>query len=220
LVFGLTLCIFYGKLFMEIACLDLEGVLAPEIWVAFAQKTGIEEFKLTTRNIPDYDELMRMRINLLKKNNLKLNDINQVIDTLEPLEGAIEFVSWLRQNYQLVILSDTFYQFSAPMMRKLGNPMLLCHKLIVDDEDNIVGYEIRQKNPKRQAILAFKTLYYKTIAVGDSYNDVSMLQEADVGILFHAPEQVIAKCPQFIAVHEYKDLQQEFIKASQKFAQI
>jgi len=199
---------------MEIACLDLEGVLAPEIWVAFAQKTGIEEFKLTTRNIPDYDELMRMRISLLRKKNLKLTDINQVIETLEPLPGAVEFVNWLRQNYQVVILSDTFYQFSGPMMRKLGNPTLLCHKLIVDEEDNIIGYEIRQKNPKRQAILAFKTMYYKTIAVGDSYNDISMLSEADIGILFHAPDNVINKFSQFIAVHEYKDLQQEFVKAS------
>jgi len=199
---------------MEIACLDLEGVLAPEIWVAFAEKTGIEEFKLTTRNIPNYDELMRMRIDLLKKNNLKLADINQVIDTLEPLAGAVEFMTWLRENYQVVILSDTFYQFSKPMMRKLGMPTLLCHKLVIDDNDNVVDYKIRQVNPKRQAILAFKTLYYQTIAVGDSYNDISMLKEADVGILFHAPENVSSQFPELTSVHTYEDLKQEFIKAS------
>jgi len=201
---------------MEIVCLDLEGVLVPEIWPAFAAKTGIDEFKLTTRNVPDYDELMRMRINLLNKHKLKLSDITAVIKSLQPLEGAREFVLWLKNNFQLVILSDTFYQFSYGLMLQLDLPTLLCHKLIIDEQDNVVDYKLRQANHKRQAIVAFKSLYYTTFAAGDSYNDTAMLSEADKGILFNAPNNVIEEFPQFTAVNTYLDLKQQFIKASSR----
>lgn len=201
---------------MEIACLDLEGVLVPEIWIAFAEKTGIESLRATTRDIPDYDVLMQQRLRILDEHGLKLADIQAVIATLKPLDGAIEFVNWLRERFQVVILSDTFYEFSQPLMRQLGFPTLLCHRLITDETDRVVSYQLRQKDPKRQSVLAFKTLYYRVIAAGDSYNDTSMLGEADRGILFHAPENVIREFPQFPAVHTFEDLKKEFIKASNR----
>lgn len=201
---------------MEIACLDLEGVLVPEIWIAFAEKTGIEALRATTRDIPDYDVLMKQRLRILDEHGLKLKDIQEVIATLKPLEGAIEFIDWLRERFQVVILSDTFYEFSRPLMRQLGSPTLLCHKLEVDDEDRVVGYQIRQKDPKRQSVIAFKSLYYRIIAAGDSYNDTAMLDEAHAGILFHAPDNVIKEFPQFPAVHTFEDLKKEFIKASNR----
>lgn len=160
---------------MELACLDLEGVLIPEIWIKFAEKTGIEALKATTRDISCYDELMTMRLNELDKAGLGLNEIQEVIATLSPLEGAQEFINWLRERFQVVILSDTFYEFAAPLMAQLGHPTLLCHKLTVSETGKIVGYNIRQANPKRQSIVAFKSLYYRTIAAGDSYNDTTML---------------------------------------------
>lgn len=199
---------------MEIACLDLEGVLIPEIWVAFADKTGIKELRVTTRNVPDYDKLMKQRLRILDENGLKLKDIQQVIATLKPLEGAVEFVDWLRERFQVVILSDTFYQFAKPLIRQLGSPTLLCHNLVIDDNDRVVDYQIRQKDPKRQSIIAFKSLYYRCIATGDSYNDTAMLEEAHAGILFHAPDNVIKEFPQFPAVNTYEDLKKEFINAS------
>jgi len=199
---------------MEIACLDLEGVLVPEIWIKFSEKTGIPELRLTTRDIPDYDELMTMRLGILAKHGLGLKEIQEVIATLSPLEGAKDFIDWLRARFQVVILSDTFYEFAGPLMAQLGYPTLLCHKLSVDDKGMVTDYNLRQANPKRQAICAFKTLYYRTIAVGDSYNDTTMLAEADVGILFHAPQNVIEQFPQFPAVHTYEDLKQEFLKSS------
>jgi phosphoserine/homoserine phosphotransferase len=199
---------------VEIACLDLEGVLIPEIWIEFAKKTGIDALKATTRDIADYDELMTMRLNELAKHKLGLNEIQEVIATLRPLDGANEFVDWLRERFQVVILSDTFYEFAGPLMAQLGYPTLLCHKLTVDDAGKVVDYNLRQVNPKRQAIVGFKSMYYRTIAAGDSYNDTTMLAEADAGILFHAPENVIREFPQFPAVHTYEDLKQEFIKAS------
>ncbi|PMY72530.1 bifunctional phosphoserine phosphatase/homoserine phosphotransferase ThrH [Pseudomonas sp. MPR-R3A] len=201
---------------MEIACLDLEGVLVPEIWIAFAEKTGIESLRATTRDIPDYDVLMQQRLRILDEHGLKLADIQAVIATLKPLDGAIEFVNWLRERFQVVILSDTFYEFSQPLMRQLGFPTLLCHRLITDQHDRVVSYQLRQKDPKRQSVLAFKTLYYRVIAAGDSYNDTSMLGEADRGILFHAPDNVIREFPQFPAVHTFEDLKKEFIKASNR----
>lgn len=201
---------------MEIACLDLEGVLVPEIWIEFANKTGIEELKATTRDIPDYDVLMKQRLRILDEHGLKLQDIQEVIATLKPLEGAVEFVNWLRERFQVVILSDTFYEFSQPLMRQLGFPTLLCHRLITDDEGRVVDYKLRQADPKRQSIRAFQTIYYRTIAAGDSYNDTTMLAEADAGILFHAPQNVIDEFPQFPAVHTYEDLKKEFIKASNR----
>ena len=201
---------------MEIACLDLEGVLVPEIWIEFANKTGIEALKATTRDIPDYDVLMKQRLRLLDEHGLKLNDIQEVIATLSPLEGAREFVDWLRERFQVIILSDTFYEFSQPLMRQLGFPTLFCHRLITDEEGRVVDYKLRQADPKRQSIRALQTIYYRTIAAGDSYNDTTMLAEADAGILFHAPQNVINEFPQFPAVHTYEDLKKEFIKASNR----
>jgi phosphoserine/homoserine phosphotransferase len=201
---------------VEIACLDLEGVLVPEIWIAFAEKTGIEELKKTTRDEPDYDVLMQYRLDLLRQHNLGLNEIQEVIATLSPLEGAADFVDWLRERFQVVILSDTFYEFASPLMKQLGYPTLLCHKLETDSSGNVVNYRLRQANPKRQAIVGFKSMYYRTIAAGDSYNDTTMLAEADAGILFHAPNNVIKEFPQFPAVQTFADLKQEFIRASNR----
>ena len=201
---------------MELACLDLEGVLIPEIWIAFAEETGIEELKATTRDIPCYDELMQQRLRILDEHGLKLPQIQETISKLEPLEGAVEFVNWLRERFQVVILSDTFYEFSQPLMRQLGFPTLLCHKLEVNEEGRITDYTLRQKDPKRQSVRAFQLLNYRVIAAGDSYNDTSMLTQAESGILFHAPDNVIAEFPQFPAVHTYEDLKKEFIKASNR----
>lgn len=201
---------------MELACLDLEGVLIPEIWIAFAEKTGIDELRATTRDIPDYDVLMKQRLRILDENGLGLNEIQEVIATLEPLPGAREFTDWLRERFQVIILSDTFYEFAQPLMRQLGFPTLLCHKLEVDEKGKVTNYKLRQANPKRQAIVALKSMYYRTIAAGDSYNDTTMLAEADAGILFHAPDNVIAEFPQFPSVHNYEDLKKEFIKASNR----
>ena len=201
---------------MEIACLDLEGVLVPEIWIAFAEKTGIEALKKTTRDEPDYDRLMRYRLDLLNQHGMGSNEIQEVIATLEPLEGAIDFINWLRERFQVVILSDTFYEFARPLMKQLGYPTLLCHRLEIDSNGKVENYRLRQANPKRQAIVAFKSMYYRTIAAGDSYNDTTMLAEADAGILFHAPQNVIDEFPQFPAVQTFADLKQQFIAASNR----
>lgn len=199
---------------MEIACLDLEGVLVPEIWVAFAEKTGINELKRTTRDEPNYDVLMKYRLDILNQNNLGLMEIQEVINTLSPLAGAKDFLDWLRERFQVIILSDTFYDFAQPLMRQLGYPALLCHQLQVDEDNKLVGYELRQADPKRQAIVGFKSMYYRTIAAGDSYNDTTMLSEADAGILFHAPQNVTKEFPQFPSVNDFDSLKIEFIKAS------
>ncbi|HIF75893.1 MAG TPA: bifunctional phosphoserine phosphatase/homoserine phosphotransferase ThrH [Porticoccaceae bacterium] len=201
---------------MEIACLDLEGVLVPEIWIGFAEKTGIAELKATTRDIPDYNVLMRQRLSILEEHNLGLPDIQAVISTMAPMEGALEFIDWLRERFQVVILSDTFYEFSHPLMRQLGFPTLFCHRLIADEQGKIVDYKLRQVDPKRQSVEAFHGLNYRVIAAGDSYNDTTMLSEADAGILFKAPENVIAEFPQFPAVHSYSDLMREFANASER----
>ena len=199
---------------MEVACLDLEGVLVPEIWIAFAEETGIEELRATTRDIPDYDVLMQQRLRILDEHGFTLPQIQATIAKLKPLDGAIEFVDWLRERFQVVILSDTFYEFSQPLMRQLGFPTLFCHQLVADENGRVVDYVIRQKNPKRQSVLAFKSMYYRVIAAGDSYNDTTMLAEADAGILFHAPDNVIEEFPQFPAVQTFEELKKEFIKAS------
>ncbi len=201
---------------MEIACLDLEGVLVPEIWIKFAEKTGIDALKATTRDIPDYDVLMKQRLAILAEHGLGLNEIQQVIATLEPLAGAREFIDWLRERFQVVILSDTFYEFSQPLMAQLGFPTLLCHRLETDADGKVVDYHLRQKDPKRQSVIAFHSLYYRVIAAGDSYNDTTMLAEADAGILFHSPQNVIDEFPQFPAVQTFEDLKKEFIKASNR----
>nr|WP_240548900.1 bifunctional phosphoserine phosphatase/homoserine phosphotransferase ThrH [Alloalcanivorax xenomutans] len=197
-------------------CLDLEGVLIPEIWINFAERTGIEELRATTRDIPDYDELMRMRLGLLDQHGYGLPDIQAVIDTLEPLDGARAFVDWAQEHFQLIILSDTFYEFALPLMRKLGQPTLFCHRLEVDGNGRIIDYVLRQQDPKRASVKALHSLNYRVIAAGDSYNDTTMLSEAEQGILFHAPDNVIAEFPQFPAVHSYEDLKKEIVKASER----
>lgn len=201
---------------MEIACLDLEGVLIPEIWINFAEKTGIDALKATTRDIPDYDVLMRQRLRILDESGYGLPDIQAVISELAPMEGAVEFLNWLRERFQVIILSDTFYEFGMPFMKQLGYPTLLCHNLEVNGDGKVVDYKLRQSNPKRQAVIGFHSMYYRTIAAGDSYNDTTMLAEADAGILFKAPDNVIAEFPQFPAVHTYEALKLEFLKASNR----
>ncbi len=199
---------------MELACLDLEGVLIPEIWIEFANKTGIEELKATTRDIPDYDVLMKQRLQILDKHDLGLNEIQEVIADIAPLAGAKEFLDWLKARFQVIILSDTFYEFSQPLMRQLEFPTLFCHHLNVDKVGRVIDYKLRQADPKRQSVLALQGLYYRVIAAGDSYNDTTMLSQADAGILFKSPQNVIDEFPQFPAVNEYDDLKKEFIKAS------
>ncbi len=201
---------------MELACLDLEGVLIPEIWIEFAERTGIDELRATTRDIPVYDTLMKQRLRLLAEHKLGLADIQAVIAELSPLPGAAEFLDWLRERFQVIILSDTFYEFALPLMRQLGYPTLLCHRLKVDDKGMVVDYELRQKDPKRQSVIALHSLYYRVIAAGDSYNDTTMLAEADAGILFMAPQNVIEEFPQFPAVHSYQDLKLAFASASER----
>ncbi len=188
-----------------LACLDLEGVLLPEIWIAFAEKTGIEQLKLTTREIPDYDELMQGRLKILNDNNLKLIDIQNVIKTLSPLAGAIDFLAWLKSEFQVIILSDTFYQFVGPLMKRLDYPTLFCNDLIVNSKGDITGYQLRQKDGKTKAVSALKKLNFKVIAAGDSYNDTGMLQEADAGILFCPPDNVIKEFPQFPVSRNYEE---------------
>jgi len=185
--------------------LDMEGVLTPEIWIAVADKTGIPELRRTTRDEPDYDKLMQGRLAILDRHGLRLSDIQEVIATLPLLPGAKAFMDQLRAEVQVVILSDTFEQFAAPFMRQLGMPALLCHTLIVEN-DRITNYQLRIADQKRKAVAAFKGLNYRVIAAGDSFNDTTMLAEADVGFLFHAPENVIAQFPQFKAVDDYDDL--------------
>lgn len=201
---------------MELACLDLEGVLVPEIWIAFAERTGIDELRATTRDIPDYNVLMKQRLALLDQHGLRLPDIQAVISTLEPLPGAADFLDWLRERFQVIILSDTFYEFSEPLMRQLKWPTLFCHRLITDDEGRVVDYKLRQEDPKRASVKALHSLEYRVIAAGDSYNDTTMLSEAEVGILFHAPQNVIDEFPQFQAVHDFGALKEAFIGASNR----
>jgi phosphoserine/homoserine phosphotransferase len=191
---------------MDLVCLDLEGVLIPEIWIAFAEKTGIDALKATTRDIPDYDVLMQQRLRILQENDLKLTDIQQVIQTLSPMPGAKAFLDDLRESYQLIILSDTFYEFAQPMMQQLAWPTLFCHKLVVDSEGSVTGYQLRQKDPKRQSVKSLHALNYRIFAAGDSYNDTTMLSEADAGFLFRAPDNVIAEFPQYRVTNDYSEL--------------
>jgi len=199
---------------VELACLDLEGVLIPEIWINFAEKTGIDELRATTRDIPDYDVLMRQRLDILRQHGLGLPDIQEVIGTLSPLDGAADALDWLRERFQVIILSDTFYEFAEPLMRQLAWPTLFCHKLETDDRGMIVDYHLRQADPKRKAVQAFHGLQFRIIASGDSYNDTTMLSEADAGILFCPPQNVIDEFPQFPVATDYQALQQEFARAS------
>jgi phosphoserine/homoserine phosphotransferase len=198
---------------MEIACLDLEGVLVPEIWISFAERTGIEELRLTTRDVPDYEALMNRRLSILEQNNLRLTDIQKVIGEMSPLPGAREFLDWLRERAQVVILSDTFYQFAAPLMRQLGWPTLFCNRLEIGEGGRISDYHLRQKDGKRQAVRAFHQLNFRVLAAGDSYNDTTMLAEADVGILFRPPDNVVAEFPHFPVTRSYDELRSEFQRA-------
>ena len=202
---------------MEIACLDLEGVLIPEIWIEFADRTGIAELRATTRDIPDYDVLMKQRLRLLDQHGLRLPDIQAVIDTMEPLPGAREFIDWLRERFQVLILSDTYYQFSAPLMRQLGWPALFCHRLEVDETGRVTDYVLRQKDPKRQSVKAIRSLNFRVIAAGDSYNDTTMLMAAHAGILFHPPQNVIDEFPQFPVTMNHTELRAEIDKAAARF---
>lgn len=199
-----------------IACLDLEGVLVPEIWINFSEKTGIKELSLTTRDIPDYDALMKRRLAILDQHGLKLPDIQEVIQTLRPLPGAEAFLQWLKSECQVIILSDTFYEFAAPLMKQLGYPTLFCHRLEVANDGKIVDYHLRMKDQKREAVQRLKELNFKVAAAGDSYNDIAMLKEADVGILFSPPENVIREFPQFQVTQDYQELRAAFEGAAKK----
>ena len=199
---------------MEIACLDLEGVLIPEVWINFAERTGIDALKATTRDIPDYDELMTQRLEILREHKLGIADIQDVIAGMDPMPGASDALDWLRERFQVVNLSDTFYEFAEPFMRKLGWPTILCHKFDIDAKGMIADYKIRQPDPKRASVKAFHSLKYRCIATGDSYNDTTMLAEADAGILFCPPQNVIDEFPQFPVATSYAALQDEFAKAS------
>jgi phosphoserine/homoserine phosphotransferase len=194
-----------------IACLDLEGVLVPEVWIAFAEKTGIEKLRLTTRDIPDYDELMRGRLKILDENNLKLADIQEVIGQIAPLPGAVEFLRWLQSEFQVIILSDTFYEFAGPLMAQLSHPTLFCHSLVVDDAGKIADYKIRIPDGKTKAVRAIKNLNFQVIAAGDSYNDTGMLKEAHAGILYCPPDNVIEEFPQFKVTRNYDEFKEALI---------
>ena len=192
---------------MQLICLDLEGVLVPEIWIEVSKRTGVGALARTTRDEPDYDKLMRYRLDLLRHHGLRLSDIQQVIATMAPLEGAPAFLDSLRARYQVVILSDTFYEFAGPLMRQLGRPTLFCHELEVGADGFVTGYRLRMADPKRAAVQAFKGLNFRVIAAGDSYNDTAMLEEADAGIFFRPPPSIAAKFPQFPVAQSYAELE-------------
>lgn len=194
---------------MNIVCLDLEGVLIPEIWINFADKVGVAELRATTRDIPDYDELMKFRLDLCTKHDFRIKDIQTVIDTLSPLEGALEFSDQLRTDYQLLILSDTFQEFAAPMMRQLNWPTIFCHELVIDEEGRISDYKLRKADHKRETVKRLHELNFNVVAAGDSYNDTTMLGEAEQGILFCPPQNVIEEFPQFPVAKTYSDLRSE-----------
>jgi phosphoserine/homoserine phosphotransferase len=199
---------------VQLVCLDLEGVLVPEIWIEFAERTGIPELRRTTRDEPDYDKLMKYRLGLLEQHKLGLPDIQKVIAAMSPMAGAKEFLDALRRDFQVIILSDTFYEFSMPLMAQLGFPTLFCHKLEADARGYLVNYHLRMPNQKKEAVKRFKELNFKVIADGDSYNDTAMLGEAHAGILFHAPENVIREFPEFTVTDSYAELRAAIDAAS------
>lgn len=187
--------------------MDLEGVFVPEIWIAVSEKTGISELRLTTRDIPDYDQLMKNRLRILDEHCLSLTDIQTVIGTLDPLPGAVDFLNWARSRSQLIVLTDSFYEFISPLKTKLGNPTIFCNSLEMDKSNHIINYHLRQANGKKYAVIAFKNIGFRVIAGGDSYNDTAMLAEADHGILFKPPANVIDEFPQYPVFHEYPAMQ-------------
>ncbi len=201
---------------MKIACLDLEGVLVPEIWINVAERTGIDALRRTTRDEPDYDRLMKGRLAILAENGLGLRDIQQVIAGMSPLDGASDFLDWLRERFQVVVLSDTFYDFAAPLMAQLGHPTLFCHTLETNDAGRIVDYKIRLADHKRRAVEALHQLNFQVIAAGDSYNDTAMLREAEAGILFRPPDNVIEEFPQFPVTRTYDELGAAFLEAGSR----
>ena len=194
---------------MKIVCLDLEGVLVPEIWIAFSERTGIPELRRTTRDEPDYDKLMKFRLDILARHNLGLPDIQKVIGELEPMPGAREFLDKLREEYEVIILSDTFYEFAHPLMRQLAWPTLFCHSLETDANGVVVNYRLRMPEQKREAVKRFREMNFTVVAAGDSYNDTKMLGEAHAGILFHPPENVIREFPQYPVTLSYDQLRKE-----------
>lgn len=198
---------------MHIACLDFEGVLVPEIWVGLAERTGVEALQATTRDIPDYDELMKMRLRIMDERGLRFADVRAAAESLDPLPGAREFLDWLRGEYQVAIISDTFYELAMPLVRKLGLPTMLCHRLTVDDDGRLSGYRLRQPDPKRSAVRAFKSMQYKVVATGDSYNDVPMLEEADRSWFFCPPDNVVRDNPAIAVARSYAELQAGFSAA-------
>ena len=201
---------------MQVVCLDLEGVLIPEIWIAFAERTGIADFRRTTREEPDYDRLMRYRLDLLKENGLKLADIQAVIAGMAPMAGAKDFLDDLRSRFQVIILSDTFYEFADPLIRQLGRPTLFCHQLVIDADGFVADYTLRQPNQKAHAVNALKSLNFQVIAAGDSYNDTGMLGAADAGFFIHPPEAIVAQFPQFPVNHSYAELKASIDGAAER----
>ena len=197
---------------MHAICTDLEGVWVPEVWINVANKTGIEELRLTTRDIKDYDELMQYRLKILDKHNLKLKDIQDVIATIKPFDGARELMEELQTKTRFIVVSDTFTQFAEPLMKQLGWPTLMCHNLVIDENDKIVDYKLRQKDPKRQVVKALNSLKYDVIAFGDSYNDVTMLEEADKAFLYRAPQNVIEDFPQYPVATNFNEMRELIYK--------
>ncbi|MBT8369921.1 MAG: bifunctional phosphoserine phosphatase/homoserine phosphotransferase ThrH [Deltaproteobacteria bacterium] len=198
---------------MDIVCSDLEGIFTPEIWITVAEITGIAELRLTTRDISDYDVLMKKRLAILEKNNLKLRDIQAVIAEMEPLDGALEFLNWLRSLVQLIIVSDTYVEFAGPLMEKLDRPTLFCNTLSITPDGAISGYNLRQQDGKQKVVLALKALNYRVIAIGDSYNDITMLQAADYGILYRPPKNVKAQYSKFPTASSYDELKKQLLTA-------
>ncbi len=199
---------------MHILCSDLEGVFVPEIWINVALATGIEELKLTTRDISDYDVLMRKRISIMEENNLKLGDIQAVIEQMEPLEGAVDFLEWIRRRSQIIIVSDTFVEFAGPLMQKLGWPTLFCNSLEVAPDGMVTGYKLRQTDGKRKTTRALKDLNFTVVAFGDSYNDITMLQEADAAFLFRPPESLTKEYPEIAWTKTYEGLKDLILQAT------
>lgn len=191
---------------MYIICSDLEGVFTPEVWINVAEKTGIQELRRTTRDEPDYDKLMRWRMKILDEHGLKLHDIQDVISQIRPLPGAVEFIDWIRERTQLIVVSDTFIQFAEPLMKQLGRPTLFCHTLVMDETNRIIDFKLRQPDPKRRTVEALQGLKYQVIAMGDSYNDVSMLKQAEKGILFCPPQNVITDYPDLPVTRNYNEV--------------